>query len=159
PYVLLARNTWIRRPIDAADPDILRDLRWCSVYTTVCRRIGDASEMNGDSDFVRALSEFLAFHTEQPTAYFNGLITSFMRGAQGRPNLESSAKDKLAKRLKLELETYRDVPTFLQNYLLTHSAHGAWPPQAAFVATRYLARPTDERFMSWQRRQQLTAEL
>jgi len=115
--------------------------------------------MNGDSDFVRALSEFLAFHTEQPTAYFNGLINSFMRAAQGRPNLESSAKDKLAKRLKLELETYRDVPTFLQNYLLTHLAHGAWPPQAAFVATRYLARPTNERFMSWQRRQQLTSEL
>jgi cephalosporin hydroxylase len=115
--------------------------------------------MNGDNEFVRALSEFLAFHTEQPTSYFNVLINSFMRGAQGRPNLESSARDKLAKRLKVELEAYHDVPTFLQNYLLTHLAHGAWPPQAAFVASRYLARPSDERFMSWQRRQQLISEL
>jgi cephalosporin hydroxylase len=82
-----------------------------------------------------------------------------MQGAQGRPSLELSAKDKLAKRLKVELEAYHDVPTFLQNYLLTHLAHGAWPPQAAFVASRYLARPSDERFMSWQRRQQLISEL
>src|SRR5262249_8893801 len=114
--------------------------------------------MNGDSDFVRALSEYLAFHTEQSSSYFNGLITSFMRGVQG-PMLEHSVQEQLAKRLKEELEPHRHVPTFLQNYLLTHLAHGGWPPQAAFIASRYLSRPSGERFMSWQRRQQLTAQL
>jgi cephalosporin hydroxylase len=115
--------------------------------------------MSGDSDFIRALSEFLAFHTEQSSNYFNGLITAFMRGAQMRPNLDPAAQDKLANRLKIEMKAYQDVPTFLQNYLLTHLAHRGWPPQAAFVAERYLHRPADERFMSWQRRQEVVAEL
>ena len=114
--------------------------------------------MSGDRDFIRALSEFLAFHTEQSSNYFNGLITAFMQGAQMRPNLEPAAQGKLAKRLKIEMKAYQDVPTFLQNYLLTHLAHRGWPPQAAFVAERYLHRPVDERFMSWRRRQEVVAE-
>ena len=57
------------------------------------------------------------------------------------------------------MEAYAGVPTFLQNYLLTHLAHNQWPPQAAFVASRYLSRQSDERFTTWQRRQQLTADL
>ena len=115
--------------------------------------------MNVDRDFVRSLSEFLAFHTEQSSAYFNDLIHSFLRGAQGGPKPESSAKDKIIGRLKAEMETHKDVPSFLQNYLLTHLAHGSWPPQATFIASRYLGRRPDERFVTWPRRQQHVAEL
>jgi cephalosporin hydroxylase len=115
--------------------------------------------MNRDSNFVRGLSEFLAFHTEQSTSYLSGLINSYLGGAHGRPNLEPSAKDKLANQLKTEMAAYQDVPSFLQNYLLTHLANGAWPPQAVFLASRYLARQADRRFLSWERRQQLVTEL
>ena len=110
--------------------------------------------MNGDSDFVRALSEFLALHTEQSSAYLADLIKSFLRGAQGRPKLEQQAKDKIISQLKAEMKAYNDVPSFLQNYLLTHLAHGSWPPQAVFMASRYLGRQSGERFVGWQRRQQ-----
>ncbi len=114
--------------------------------------------MAGDRDFVRALSEFLAFHTEQSSTYLSNLINLFLSGAHGRPNLDSSAKDKLIPRLKADMQAHNDVPTFLQNYLLTHLAHGGWPPQAAFIATRYLGR-SGERFVGWQQRQQLIAQL
>ena len=115
--------------------------------------------MNGDKDFVRALSEFLAFHTEQSSAYFSNLINSFLQGAQRRPNLDPSAQEKVMGRLKAETQAHNNVPTFLQNYLHTHLVHGGWPPQAAFLATRYLARRPEERFVTWQRRQQLVKEL
>ncbi len=115
--------------------------------------------MNGDDNFVRALSEFLAFHTEQSSAYFSNLINSFMKGAQGRANLDPSAQQKVMERLKSEAQSHNNVPTFLQNYLHTHLVHGGWPPQAAFLATRYLERRPDERFVTWQRRQQLVKAL
>jgi cephalosporin hydroxylase len=115
--------------------------------------------MNGDRDFVRALSEFLALHTEQSAGYFSHLIESFLQGPRGRPNLETVAKERIASRLKTEMEAYDNVPSFLQNYLLTHLAHGEWPSQAAFVATRYLKRHSGDRFITWQQRQGQVADL
>jgi cephalosporin hydroxylase len=114
--------------------------------------------MSSDREFVRALSEFLAFQTEHSSAYFADLIGRFLSGVQMRPNLDPSARDKLTPRLKAEMRPYNDVPTFLQAYLLTHLAHGGWPSQAAFVATRYLAR-SNERLLTWRQRQQLVAPL
>jgi hypothetical protein len=115
--------------------------------------------MNGDRDFVRALSEFLALHTEQSSGYLGQLIESFLRGARGRPNLDQAAKEKITSRLKAEMEAYDNVPSFLQNYLFTHLAHGEWPPQAVFIASRYLSRQSNDRFIAWQQRQGHIAEL
>jgi cephalosporin hydroxylase len=115
--------------------------------------------MNGDRNFARSLSEFLALHTEHSSGHLNYLITSFLRGADGRPKLEPSAKNELMSRLKAEMEAHDNVPSQLQNYLLTHLAHDEWPPQATFIASRYLQRRSGERFVAWQRRQQLVAEL
>jgi cephalosporin hydroxylase len=115
--------------------------------------------MNGDRDFVRSLSDFLALHTEQSSGYLNHLIKSFLQGAQERPNLEPPAKNEILSRLKADMEAYNDVPSFLQNYLHTHLVHDGWPPQATFIASRYLRRQSGERFVAWQRRQQLVADL
>jgi cephalosporin hydroxylase len=115
--------------------------------------------MNGDDQFVRALSEFLALHTEQSSAHLGSLIKTFLKGPQGRPLLDPSAHDAIVGRLKTEMAAYNDVPSFLQNYLLTHLAHGQWPAQATFIASRYLARQSADRFTTWQRRQQSVADL
>ena len=115
--------------------------------------------MNGDREFVRALSDYLALHTEQSSGYLAFLIASFLRGPQERPKLEQKAKDQLASRLETDLATHNNVPSFLQTYLHTHLAHGEWPPQATFLASRYLQRGAGERFVTWQRRQQRVAEL
>jgi cephalosporin hydroxylase len=115
--------------------------------------------MNGDREFVRALSDYLALHTEQSSGYLAFLIASFLRGPHERPKLEQKAKDELASRLKTDLATHNNVPSFLQTYLHTHLAHGEWPPQATFLASRYLQRGAGERFVNWQRRQQRVAEL
>jgi cephalosporin hydroxylase len=116
-------------------------------------------KMKGNDDFVRALAEYLAFHTEQSTAYFTGLIGSFLRGAQEVPKPDLSAKSRIVSRLKADMAPHNDVPSFLQNYLLTHLTHGAWPPQATFIASKYLERRPDERFVTWQRRRQDVAQL
>lgn len=115
--------------------------------------------MNGEREFIRALADFLALHTEQSTGYFQHLIGTFMRGAQALPKLDSSAKDQIRSRLKSDMEAYKDVPNFLQNYLLTHLEHNQWPPQAVFLAARYLQRRSHERFLTWPQRQRLIAAL
>lgn len=114
--------------------------------------------MNDDRQFARALAEFLALHTEQSSGYLASLITSFLRGARQRPKLEETAKRELDRRLKADIAAHSAVPSFLQNYLLTHVAHGEWPPQAVFLASRYLHR-SSERLVTWRQRQQFTAEL
>jgi len=115
--------------------------------------------MNQDREFVRALSDFLALHTEQSAGLFHHLIDAFMRGAKALPKLDAPAKDQIRSRLKSDMEGYKDVPTFLQNYLLTHLAHDQWPPQAVFTAARYLQRRSHERFFAWPKRQQFIAAL
>jgi cephalosporin hydroxylase len=115
--------------------------------------------MNGDREFVRALSDFLALHTEQSSGYLRHLIETFMRGARALPKLDPSAKDQIRNRLKTDMEAYKDVPSFLQNYLFTHLAHDQWPPQAVFVAAYYLRRRSHERFQRWSKRLQFVAEL
>ncbi len=70
--------------------------------------------MDGQEDFVRSLSEFLALHTEQSAAYLWTLIASFMRGLH--PGLDAAAKDEIAKVLKADLAEHQNVPSFLQNY-------------------------------------------
>jgi cephalosporin hydroxylase len=115
--------------------------------------------MNGDREFVRALSDFLALHTEQSAGYFHHLIETFMRGAKALPKLDPLAKDKIRSQLKSDMEANKDVPTFLQNYLLTHLAHDQWPPQAVFAAARYIQRRSHERFLPWGKRQQFVAAL
>jgi cephalosporin hydroxylase len=115
--------------------------------------------MNRDGDFVRSLSEFLALHTKQSSGYLNYLIKSFLSGAVGRSDLESSVKREIIRRLKAEIEAHNDVPSNLENYLLKIAKVDVWPPHAAAIASRYLRRQSSERFVSWQRRQQLIAEL
>ena len=78
--------------------------------------------MNGDREFVRALSDYLALHTEQSSSYLAFLIASFLRGSQEKPKFEQKAKGELAGRLKADLATHNNVPSFLQNYLHTHLA-------------------------------------
>ena len=115
--------------------------------------------MNEDAKFAQALSQFLALHTEQSTSYLSYLIETFLRGGQVRATLDQSAKEKIIGRLKAEMEGHQEVPSFLQNYLLTHMADGGWPSQAVFIASRYLSRQPEERFTSWQRRQAFISEL
>jgi cephalosporin hydroxylase len=115
--------------------------------------------MNGDRDFVRSLSNFLALHTEQSAGYLNSLISSFMRGAPARSNIDRSEKDKIMSQMTADMEGIKDVPTFLQNYLHDYLSQDVWPPQAAFLASLYLRRRSGERFISWRQRQQFIAEL
>ena len=115
--------------------------------------------MNGDRAFVRALADYLALHTEQSSGHLTHLIEAFLRGAQGHSKLDPAAKTQVANQLKADMAAFDGVPSFLQNYLLTHLSHDEWPPQATFLASRYLQRQAGERFVPWQRRQQLIAEL
>ena len=135
------------------------DARYRGALSLQASQLAKVKKMNGNDDFIRALAEYLAFHTEQSTAYLTGLIGAFLRGAQGVPKPELPDQNKIASRLKTDMAAHSDVPTFLQNYLLTHLAHGAWPPQATFVASRYLGRRPNERFITWQRRRQDVAQL
>jgi cephalosporin hydroxylase len=111
-----------------------------------------------DREFVRALAEFLALHTEQSSGYLGHLIESFLRGSRGRPRLEPAQKAELAKRLRADMAAQNEVPSFLQNYLLAHLKQDEWPPQAAFIASRFLRR-SGQRFVPWRQRQQLIADL
>src|ERR1700733_7604182 len=113
--------------------------------------------MNGDREFVRALSDFLALHTEQSAGYFHHLIETFMRGTKAFPKLNPLAKNKIRSQLKSDMQPYEDVPTFLQSYLLTHLTHDQWPPHAVAVAARYIPQRSHERFLSWGKRQQFVA--
>jgi len=115
--------------------------------------------MNGDSDFVRSLAEYLALHTVQPSGYLRSLIGSFLEGRAHtqRTDLEPSVKAEMAGKLATELEAHRGVPSFLEGYLLRHLKQGAWPPEAAMMATRYLRRHANGRFVPWRRRQQIVS--
>lgn len=115
--------------------------------------------MNGDRDFVRSLSNFLALHTEQSAGFFNSLISAFLRGGQGLPNLEPSTRDEIKSLLTADLAPHKDVPSFLHNYLHTYLTQDVWPPQATFIASLYRRRRSGERFVPWQQRQQFIAEL
>jgi cephalosporin hydroxylase len=115
--------------------------------------------MSSERDFVQSLSNFLALHTQQSPGYFNHLIESFMRGANPPSDLEPSAKDEIKRRLKTEMEAQDNVPSFLQYYLLRRLTQNDWTPQATFIASRYVRRRSGERFIAWQRRQQLVSEL
>jgi cephalosporin hydroxylase len=114
--------------------------------------------MNGDKEFAHALSDYLALQTNASSGYLYRLIQSFLRGAPILPRLDPAAKSKIIGRLKAEVAAHNDVPSFFQNYLLTHLQQENWPAQAAFFAARYLHRST-ERYVSWRRRQQQFAEL
>lgn len=114
--------------------------------------------MNGDKEFAHALSDYLALHTNTSSGYLYRLIQSFLRGAPILPRLDPAAKSKIIGRLKAEVAAHNDVPNFFQNYLLTHLQQDTWPPQVAFFAARYLRR-SNERYVSWRRRQQQFAEL
>src|SRR6516165_3509533 len=72
--------------------------------------------MNGDGDFVRSLSEFLALHMDQSAGHLNYLIKSFLQGAVGRTGLEPSVKNEVINQLKAEIEAHNDVPSYLENY-------------------------------------------
>jgi len=114
--------------------------------------------MNGDKEFAHALSDYLALQTNASSGYLYRLIQSFLRGAPILPRLDSAAKSKIIGRLKAEVAAHNEVPNFFQNYLLTHLQQDTWPPQVAFFAARYLHR-SNERYVSWRRRQQLFAEV
>jgi cephalosporin hydroxylase len=114
--------------------------------------------MNGDKEFAHALSDYLALHTNASSGYLFRLIQSFLRGAPILPRLDPAAKSKIIGRLKAEVAAHNEVPNFFQNYLLTHLQQDTWPPQVAFFAARYLHR-SNERYVSWRRRQQQFPEL
>jgi cephalosporin hydroxylase len=118
-----------------------------------------AHTIEGDSDFAPSLASFLALHTNESAEYLKYLIELFMRGAAPRTYPESSVKNEIARRLTTEMETQSNVPSFLHYYLQRRLIQDDWPPQAAFVASRYLRRRIDDRFVSWQERQQHVAEL
>ena len=61
--------------------------------------------MQGDDDFARALSDFLALHTLQSSGHLYGLINSFLRGA-AVPRLDHATKNKIVSRLKAEVATH-----------------------------------------------------
>jgi len=115
--------------------------------------------MNSDRDFAPSLSSFLALHTNESAEYLNYLIDLFMQGAAPRAYPDASVKKEIAHRLAAEMDTQGNVPSFLHYYLQRRLIHDDWTPQAAFVAARYLCRRIDQRFVSWQQRQQHVAEL
>jgi cephalosporin hydroxylase len=96
---------------------------------------------------------------DQSAGHLNYLIKSFLQGAVGRTGLEPSVKNEVINQLKAEIEAHNDVPSYLENYLLKIAQQDVWPPHAAAIASRYLRRWSSERFITWQRRQQLIAEL
>src|SRR5262245_1449831 len=115
--------------------------------------------MESDRNFALSLSSFLALHTNESAEYLNYLIDLFMRGAAPRAYSEPSVKKEIAHRLAVDMGTQSNVPSFLHYYLQRRLIHDDWTPQAAFVASRYLRRRIDDRFVSWQQRQQQVAEL
>lgn len=115
--------------------------------------------MSGEQEFARALADYLALHTEQSAELLGELIHAFLRGGAQFPKPDAAAQESLKATLHADMEAYNNVPTFLQNYLLTHLQHGQWPPQAVFLAQRYLGRSTTQRFMSWQQRQSFVSPL
>jgi cephalosporin hydroxylase len=115
--------------------------------------------IKGDSDFAPSLATFLALHTNESAEYLQYLIELFMRGAVPHTHPDSSVKNEIARRLCAEMEAQSNVPSFLHYYLQRRLILDDWPPQAAFVASRYLRRRIDDRFVSWQQRQQQVAEL
>jgi cephalosporin hydroxylase len=115
--------------------------------------------MESDRNFAPILSRFLALHTNESAEYLKYLIELFMQGAAPRTYPELSVKDEIARRLTTEMEAQSNVPSFLHYYLQRRLTQDDWPPQAAFVASRYLRRRVDDRFVSWQQRQQHVAEL
>ncbi len=115
--------------------------------------------MNNQTEFIRALSEFLAVHTEHSAAHLGKLITSFMQATRGVPAIDPSFKEKLVKQIQTDMGGPDGVPSFLQSFFLTHVRHDAWPPHADFIASRYLRRRSGERFLTWQERQQSITEL
>src|SRR5215470_5438993 len=115
--------------------------------------------MARNKDFAPSLSSFLALHTNESAEYLNYLIELFMRGAAPRVHPELSVKQEIAHRLAADMETQSNVPSFLHYYLQRRLIQDDWTPQAAFVASRYLRRRVDGRFVSWQQRQQHVAEL
>jgi cephalosporin hydroxylase len=115
--------------------------------------------MNGERDFVDALSKYLALHTEQSTGRLKYLITSFLQGAQADAQLEPAEKKEIRRRLDADIAALNNVPTFLQDYLHACSTQDRWPTEATFLASLYLRRRADERFVPWARRQQFVALL
>src|SRR5436190_4345312 len=115
--------------------------------------------MDSDRNFAPSLSSFLALHTNESAEYLNYLIELFMQGAAPRAYPEPSIKKAIAHRLAMDMETQSNVPSFLHYYLQRRLIQDDWTPQAAFVASRYLRRRIDDRFVSWQQRQQHVAEL
>jgi cephalosporin hydroxylase len=115
--------------------------------------------MKSSSDFVRSLSYFLAEHTEHRAGYLSHLIETFMRGSNNLPSLEDQAKNEIKHRLSAEMGTQRNVPTFLQYYLLRRLSQEQWMPLATSLASRYVSRGSSKRFLSWEQRQQFVAEL
>jgi len=118
-----------------------------------------AHTIEGDRDFAPSLASFLALHTNESAEYLQYLIELFMRGAVPHTHPESSVKNEIARRLTTEMEAQSNVPSFLHYYLQRRLILDDWPPQAAFVASRYLRRRIDHRFVSWPERQQHAAEL
>jgi cephalosporin hydroxylase len=114
--------------------------------------------MNGDREFAHALADFLAMHTEQSSGYLFHLIRNFLRGATQLPRLEAAEKKQVIGRLTAEVAAHNDVPSFFQSYLLGHLQNETSPPHAIFYAMRYLSR-SNERLVSWSRRQRLFAEI
>jgi len=115
--------------------------------------------LEGDRNFARLLSSFLALHTNESAEYLNYLIGLFMQRAVPHVHPEPSVKKEIAHRLAADMGTQSDVPSFLHYYLQRRLMQDEWTPQAAFVASRYLRRRVDDRFVSWQQRQQHVAEL
>ncbi len=115
--------------------------------------------MESDRNFAPSLSSFLALHTNQSAEYLNYLIDLFMQGATPRAYPEPSVKQEIANRIAADVGTQSNVPSFLHYYLQRRLIQDDWTPQAAFVASRYLRRRIDDRFVSWQQRQQHVAEL
>ena len=62
-------------------------------------------------------------------------------------------KQEIAHRIASDIGTQSNVPSFLHYYLQRRLIQDDWTPQAAFVASRYLRRWIDARFVSWQERQ------
>jgi cephalosporin hydroxylase len=115
--------------------------------------------MEGDRNFAPSLSSFLALHTNESAEYLKYLIELFMQGAVPRTSPEPSIKNEIARRLTTEMAAQSNVPSFLHYYLQRRLIQDDWPPQAALVASRYLRRRIDDRFVSWQQRQQDVAAL
>lgn len=115
--------------------------------------------MESDRNLAQSLSSFLSSHTNESAEYLKYLIELFMQGVAPRAYPEPSVKQEIAHRIAGDIGTQSNVPSFLHYYLQRRLIQDDWTPQAAFVASRYLRRRVDGRFVSWQQRQQHVAEL